>query len=52
MLWPTTLFDLKAELAKYAEKIKHFLVIKNKIDLIRDSTTVQVKLDNFLIKKD
>jgi len=32
--------------------LEHFLAIKNKMDLIRDSTTVQVKLDNFLIKKD
>ena len=38
----------------YNENIffEHFLAIKNKMDLIRDSTTVQVKLDNFLIKKD
>ena len=33
-------------------ELEHFLAIKNKTDLIRDSTTVQVKLDNFLIKKD
>ncbi len=32
--------------------LEHFLAIKNKMDLTRDSTTVQVKLDNFLIKND
>ena len=50
-----------SELVRYFEShsdyynendLEHFLAIKNKMDLIRDSTTVQVKLDNFLIKKD
>ena len=50
-----------AELLRYFEShydyynendLEHFMAIKNKMDLIRDSTTVQVKLDNVLIKKD
>jgi deoxycytidylate deaminase len=50
-----------SELVRYFEShsdyynendLEHFLAIKNKMDLIRDSTTVQVKLDKFLIKKD